>query len=73
MTADAERLRRELVNELLELGAEVPETAWVVSPRLAAEPLEELRARVVLLRVALRGSSADGRVVSLDAYRRRRP
>ena len=49
--------RRELVGELVKLSAEVPATAWVgdpkdriVSPRLLAEPLPELRARFAVLK-----------------------
>jgi hypothetical protein len=56
--------RRELVGELVKLGVEFPSTAWapeefdaagkgkprVPAKRFMAEPLEELRARVVMLR-----------------------
>jgi hypothetical protein len=47
--------RRTLVNDLVALGAEIPATAWTnnaPAPRLAAEPLAELRARVAALRAA---------------------
>lgn len=51
--------RRELVGELVKLSVEVPATAWVgdpkdrvVAPRLLAEPLPELRARVAVLKQA---------------------
>jgi len=49
--------RRELVGELVKLGVEFPSTAWDGEPkdrkpveRLAKEPIEGLRARVVQLR-----------------------
>jgi hypothetical protein len=62
---DAERAaldssaRRELVTELVRIGAEVPATAWQGDParriparRFEAEPVAELRARVEVLRAA---------------------
>lgn len=50
--ADASE-RRSLVTELVALQAETPATAWVdnaPAPRLAAEPLADLRTRVAALR-----------------------
>jgi len=45
--------RRALITELVALGAERPATAWrdgAPVPRLASEPIEDLRARVAMLR-----------------------
>lgn len=58
---DAERATREtaerraLITELVALGAEIPATAWVndaPAPRLASEPLADLKVRVAALRAA---------------------
>lgn len=63
--AEAERAaielgaRRDLVGELVKLGAELPATAWEGEPkdrkpcaRLMAEPIADLRSRVAALRAA---------------------
>lgn len=61
LRADSEAIelaqRRELIGELVKLGAEVPATAWqgdplkmIPAPRLSAEPIAELRDRVTKLR-----------------------
>lgn len=62
LAADRDKLdageRRRLVGQLVKLGVEIPATAWaddkgtVPCPRLANEPLEELRARVATLSAA---------------------
>lgn len=52
--------RRSLVTTLVELGAEVPATAWsngAPTARLAAEPLDELRSRVAALRSTPRAAT----------------
>lgn len=58
--------RRELITELIQLGAETPATAWDGKPedrkpkaRLMSEPLDEMRARIASLK-ARAANPADG-------------